>query len=599
MTVTARVNNAAANAQEASQPRAKAYTAGFADALGERQLVFDPAAGSSLEILRLQKEFADSPAFEEALRLRVELARHVQHASLASVHAIERSEDGGLALVSKHVSGRRVSELLPKAHGAAFALELIRLVTPALAALHRSGDGVAHGALSAERIVVTRDGRLVVIEHVLGSAIETLNLSRQRLNELGLVAPSIGNPVRFDGRSDMMQLGFVALSLLLGRRLDPADCPAKVPALLDEYAQSAGSPVLATKIRSWLEKAMQISARSFASAKDAQAAFGDLPDDVDVRVAESTRGLLDFPSETPPSPMPIPAGLATPAATPDRSVHATPATGTKIAFAPSPAPAAKTAATPAPARVFDSPEPPRRGLGRIAIWSIALLALVAIGEGVALFVLPALRPQSPVIEVRAPQAAVTGPAVPSPAPVAPAQTANASIAVIGSGAAAAAPAVAPKSETPAPESAAPVAAGPRFGGLTVTSPLELQVFTGGKLVGSTSGPIALNEGPHSLEFVNETLGFRLQQSVNVKNGQMTSVKIAAPNGRISINAVPWAEVTIDGVTAGDTPLANLSLPIGTHEIVFKHPQLGERKQTVVVKVDGLLRVTQTFQQDKD
>jgi hypothetical protein len=157
MTVTARVNNAAANAQEASQPRAKAYTAGFADALGERQLVFDPAAGSSLEILRLQKEFADSPAFEEALHLRVELARHVQHASLASVHAIERSEDGGLALVSKHVSGRRVSELLPKAHGAAFALELIRLVTPALAALHRSGDGVAHGALSAERI--RRDAR--------------------------------------------------------------------------------------------------------------------------------------------------------------------------------------------------------------------------------------------------------------------------------------------------------------------------------------------------------------------------------------------------------------------------------------------------------
>jgi serine/threonine-protein kinase len=588
MTVTARVNNAAANAQEASQPRAKAYTAGFADALGERQLVFDPAAGSSLEILRLQKEFADSPEFEAALHLRVELARHVQHASLASVHGIERSEDGGLALVSKHVSGRRVSELLPKAHGAAFALELIRLVTPALAALHRSGDGVAHGALSAERIVVTRDGRLVVIEHVLGSAIESLKLSRQRLNELGLVAPSAGNPVRFDGRSDMMQLGFVALSLLLGRRLDPADCPAKVPALLDEYAQSAGSPVLATKIRSWLEKAMQISARSFASAKDAQAAFGDLPDDVDVRVAESGRGLLAFPSETPPSPMPIPAGLAKPAATPDRSMaHASPATP------------AKNAAASAPARVLDSHEPPRRGLGRIAIWSIAALALVAIGEGVALFVLPALRSQSPVIEVRAPQAVVTSPAVPSPAPVTPAQTANAATGSIGSGAAAAAPAVAPKSETAAPENAAPVAAGPRFGGLTVTSPLELQVFTGGKLVGSTSGPIALNEGPHSLEFVNETLGFRLQQSVNVKNGQMTSVKIAAPNGRISINAVPWAEVTIDGVAAGDTPLANLSLPIGTHEIVFKHPQLGERKQTVVVKVDGLLRVTQTFQQNKD
>ena len=104
-------------------------------------------------------------------------------------------------------------------------------------------------------------------------------------------------------------------------------------------------------------------------------------------------------------------------------------------------------------------------------------------------------------------------------------------------------------------------------------------------------------GTQSLEFVNETLGFRLRQTVSVKNGQMTSVKIAVPNGRISINAVPWAEVLIDGTPAGETPLANLSLPIGTHEITFRHPQLGERKQTVVVKVEGLLRVTQTLQQD--
>ena len=142
--------------------------------------------------------------------------------------------------------------------------------------------------------------------------------------------------------------------------------------------------------------------------------------------------------------------------------------------------------------------------------------------------------------------------------------------------------------------AAAVPAGPRFGGITVTSSIELQVFKDGKLVGSTSGPLAVNEGSQSLEFINETLGFRFQQTVNVKGGQMTAVKIAVPNGRISINALPWAEVTINGTAHGETPLANLSLPIGTHEVVFKHPQFGERKQTVVVKVDGLVRVTQDF-----
>ena len=131
--------------------------------------------------------------------------------------------------------------------------------------------------------------------------------------------------------------------------------------------------------------------------------------------------------------------------------------------------------------------------------------------------------------------------------------------------------------------------------MTVTSAMELQVFENGKLIGSTAGPIAINEGTRAVEFVNETLGFRYRQTVNVKGGQMTTVNIAVPNGRISINAAPWAEVDIDGKPAGETPLANLSLPIGTHEVTFRHPQFGVKKQTVVIKVDGMTRVTQVFQ----
>ena len=105
----------------------------------------------------------------------------------------------------------------------------------------------------------------------------------------------------------------------------------------------------------------------------------------------------------------------------------------------------------------------------------------------------------------------------------------------------------------------------------------------------------MNEGTHLLEFVNELTGFRYSQSVTVRAGKMTNLSIAVPKGRVSINAVPWAEVLIDGAAQGQTPLANVSLPIGSHEIVFRHPQLGERKQTVVVKVEGLQKVTQTFQ----
>jgi hypothetical protein len=137
--------------------------------------------------------------------------------------------------------------------------------------------------------------------------------------------------------------------------------------------------------------------------------------------------------------------------------------------------------------------------------------------------------------------------------------------------------------------------GSRVGGLRIAAPIDLQVLEDGRVIGSTSGPMAVADGAHTLDLVNDTLGFRFRQSVQVRPGQMTTVNIAVPNGRISVNAAPWAEVWIDGNAAGQTPLANLSLPIGQHEIVFRHPQFGEQKQTVSVKAEGLTRVSAVFQ----
>ena len=583
--------------REGPGPRVLPHTAGFTDGFGERKLMFDPATSTSLEVLRFKKEFSDSPDFEGGLLARVEAVSNIKHASLGIIHSVERISDTELALVSRHTPGRRVSELLPRAHGPAFALELIRLVTPALAALQRAGDDIVHGALSAERIVVTRDGRLVVLEHVMGSAIEALRLPRQKLNELGLVVPVGPDPVQFTARTDVTQLGFIALALLLGRRLNPSDYPDKVPALLDEFSRGAGSPVLAAKLRSWLERAMQISPRSFASAREAQAAFGELPDDSDVQAAAVVTSLDAFPQEA-----------ITPAVAPGSPLR--PAVPARVETV-----AASRAVTPEPPA-----KSPRKN--RVAVWIMILLGLVAAGEGVALVVMPYMRPAAEVIEVRPSPAAsevaadlrTATPAPPIAEPIADSQISAAPVTTAAAGGAAAVSAAASPTPTPAaaatppatstPMVAAPAlaagapVAGPKFGGLTIASAMELQVFENGKLIGSTAGPIAINEGPRTIEVVNETLGFRFRQTVNVKGGQMTTVNIAVPNGRISINAAPWAEVDIDGKPAGETPLANLSLPIGSHEITFRHPEHGVKKQTVIVKVDGLTRVTQVFQPEQ-
>ena len=46
---------------------------------------------------------------------------------------------------------------------------------------------------------------------------------------------------------------------------------------------------------------------------------------------------------------------------------------------------------------------------------------------------------------------------------------------------------------------------------------------------------------------------------------------------MALNALPWAEVWIDGESIGETPIGKVSVPIGWHEIVFRHPELGEKR----------------------
>jgi hypothetical protein len=152
------------------------------------------------------------------------------------------------------------------------------------------------------------------------------------------------------------------------------------------------------------------------------------------------------------------------------------------------------------------------------------------------------------------------------------------------------------SAAPAKAATAATSSGQRVGGMTFVSTLELQVFEGGKRIGVSGGPIAATEGTHTVDLVNEPLGFRVQQTVTIKPGELTSRSIPVPNGRLSINAVPWAEVWIDGSAAGQTPLANLTIPIGEHQITFRHPQLGEQRQTAVVKSDGVTRLSARMQQ---
>jgi len=61
----------------------------------------------------------------------------------------------------------------------------------------------------------------------------------------------------------------------------------------------------------------------------------------------------------------------------------------------------------------------------------------------------------------------------------------------------------------------------------------------------------------------------------------------AGSGRVRLIVQPWAEVLVDGRSAGVTPLSPLALPAGAHTLVLRNPELGrEVKRHVVVPADG-------------
>jgi hypothetical protein len=124
---------------------------------------------------------------------------------------------------------------------------------------------------------------------------------------------------------------------------------------------------------------------------------------------------------------------------------------------------------------------------------------------------------------------------------------------------------------------------PAPGWLSVQSPTRLELREYGKLIGTTdTEQLMLPSGDHDIELVNESIGYRSTRQITVVSGKTTSIPVELPYGSISINALPWAEVWLGGERVGETPIANLSRRVGSYEVVLRHPELGERRETVWV-----------------
>jgi serine/threonine protein kinase len=255
----------------------------FQDGLGQRRLSVS-ATNESLELLALREELTAVSSFEFALRDRVSRLSSFQSEHYGRVRGVERIGKTGttLAIVSEHVPGVRLSEVLAFAESRLLPIEtnaalcLIRQLIHALALLHQKMPDVCHGAVGPERIIVTPQARLVLVEHVLGAALDQLHYTHEQYwKTLRIPLARTGSGPQFDRRSDITQAGVTALALIIGRPIAEDDYPTRIAEMASgTWALSATGAIepLPAALRDWLMRAIQLDSRNpFPSALEAWA----------------------------------------------------------------------------------------------------------------------------------------------------------------------------------------------------------------------------------------------------------------------------------------------------------------------------------------
>ena len=607
----------------------------FEDGLGERHKVLDRVRNEPVEVFRLRGALTSVPAFEFALRERVSRLSTFRHPSFAHVRSVERLKDPSstLALVSDVTDGVRLSELLEFAEREHVTLDidaalcLLRQLVPAVAMLHEIGPEITHGALAAERIIVTSGARVTIVEHVMGPAMEQLRFTRERYwTDLRIALPHAAGTPKFDHRADVTQLGAIALSLILGRPLLDDESPWRLGSVVaSAWAVSArgGLEPLPAGLRAWMTSALQLDPRhSFASAVDAQAELERVLGENDYLAAPATlesflaqyHATLDHleptvveepptvveepPAVVPPQPVLVVSPVAAPPPAVYHIAPPPPAPAVYHIAPPPPAPAVHHIAPPPPAPAVHhvAPPPPAPAVHHVAPPPPAVHHVAVPAPTASIFspatgrptVAPILAPPPPLKLQPAPRHTAFPP---PPLDVAPVEDDEVTpheprkrwqlvaaalllIALAGAGVAAARRYIAPRAPT-------------HDGTLIVsTSPAGARLFVDGVERGVTPVTVTLNAGPHGLELrgdgaprlvpITMTAGAQMSQYIDLP-------KTAATLGQMQVRTEPaGARVSVDGVPRGTSPVLVGELSPGEHAVALES-DLGSVKQMVMIE----------------
>ena len=563
------------NAARVHEPR----QALFKDGLGTRYR--RDGSDGPLDVLVLRDTFASIPSFEFLIRERINRLAHIRSDSFARVLDLEHVPDGAkLAIVSKAIPGVRLSRMLAVAEQNLLpldiesALYLVQQLLGAMAELHGDAPDACHGTLAAERVVVTPDGNLVIVEHVLGAALGQLRHSPERYwKELRIALPMAVTAPQLDRRADVAQIGMIALALVLGRPITDDEYPEKISSLANGTFGLGGSfEPIPEWLRNWLSQALSLEpTRWFASCVEARDAF-----DVGLKaagIAPSAEKLDAFPREYGLVDRPTPATGPTLVTTPPPSAPPAP-----VQPKSTPAP---TPTVPAASGIAEKEkEKKEKEKEKVRIVEPApSLGSAFPSESPRFGATSSRTTRDEESEMppthKSPWAAAAGESVMNrPRIIAAAVVV---VALMSGGVFAA-----------RRYFSAPTATVPVTGTVVVnTDPAGAAVVIDGEAHGATPVTATLKTGPHTIELSTKD-GVRRTMTVNVTANQQLSQfiempKAAAGTGDLQVRTdPPGARVVVDGQTRGTSPVTVKDLAPGSHVVVLSN-DLGSVNEDVTIQ----------------
>ena len=532
-------------------------------------------------VKRIQPSLSSDPVFGQMFVNEARIASLLHHPNIAAVLDFDRDEAGRFFLVMELIRGADLRRLmdtgrLPIPIAVHVAAEMLRGLDYAHE-LESDGVrlGIVHRDISPHNVMVSWDGAVKLVDFGIAKAMAATGISRTGTikGKVAYMSPEQASALELDGRTDVFAVGVVLHEILVGDRLFRGNTEPEILARL--LTQPIPRPIelapqvpadLDGVVMKMLERDRDARYLSAHSALEALLATSATSPRAGLELEEILAER--FPGEAPRrrgamlAETPGAGGLALGASAPTLAGRPAPAE----AFAPT-TPLGQPRTGTAPVAAADTPAlfreraaappavVPRPRSGRGRPWRAgALLALVAaavttgaliarertgpeIGDGavaaVAPDAAPARVPEAP--QPRSPEPPVVAQTPPVPAADAGPAAATDADKVSDKDAAAESATTAPPPGDPAADQDADRAPRPR----------------------APSGAAARE--PHRAH----------------------SSRHAEP-GFLDVAVDPWASLTVDGRSYGQTP-TKISLPPGSHRVVLSNSEL-EKVESLTVKI---------------